>query len=405
MKASLASKTMLVAGGLTLAPAAALAQSTTAAQEPPPQSDTIGPSELQNFSLKGSTARTDNQQSATPPASLPPTQSPPQVESVQSAPPVRHHPAATQEKRRAEAAAPLAAAPITRASSGAAATTPQLQIATPGPSAAPAPSSPVAGLPPPAPALAPEHKLSVLPWLVGALFLAAGTFFLLWRRRHQQALAGGMEFRSFVPPEPAAIPPPSAPASRPPSPPTAAPKSEGEVPSRPRTGIVSSRLRPALEISAQPMRCLIEDDRVLIEFELELYNAGTAPARAVLAEASLFNAGANQEQELAAFFANPVGTGERLEAIPPMKRVAFANQVVAPRSAIQEYELGGRKALVPVLAFNALYRWSGGQAQTSAAFLVGRDTKSDKLGPLNLDKMPREYRALAAHVLPTGVRT
>jgi hypothetical protein len=153
------------------------------------------------------------------------------------------------------------------------------------------------------------------------------------------------------------------------------------------------------------MRCLIEDDRVLIEFELELYNAGTAPARAVLAEASLFNAGANQEQELAAFFANPVGTGERLEAIPPMKRVAFANQVVAPRSAIQEYELGGRKALVPVLAFNALYRWSGGQAQTSAAFLVGRDTKSDKLGPLNLDKMPREYRALAAHVLPTGVRT
>ena len=61
----------------------------------------------------------------------------------------------------------------------------------------------------------------------------------------------------------------------------------------------------------QPLRCVVADDQVTLEFEIDLYNAGTAPARAVLAEASMLNAGGTQEQELSAFFANPVGAGQR----------------------------------------------------------------------------------------------
>ena len=155
----------------------------------------------------------------------------------------------------------------------------------------------------------------------------------------------------------------------------------------------------------QPLRCVVDGERVVIECELELFNSGAAPARALIAEASLFNAGATQEQDLAAFFANPVGAGERLDALPPMQRVTFTSQVVAPRAAMHEYELAGRKALVPVLAFNALYQWSGGEAQTSAAYLVGRETKSDKLGPLGLKDGTHEFRKLAARVLPTGLRS
>ena len=144
---------------------------------------------------------------------------------------------------------------------------------------------------------------------------------------------------------------------------------------------------------------------MVIEFEIELFNAGTAPARAVLAEASLLNAGATQDKELIGFFANPIGAGERLDAIPPMRRVNFASRVVAPRSAVQEYEVAGRKAFVPVIAFNALYEWSGGKAQTSAAYLVGRETRSEKLGPLHLDLSPRAFTSLGARVLPAAVRT
>ena len=40
---------------------------------------------------------------------------------------------------------------------------------------------------------------------------------------------------------------------------------------------------------------------------------------------------------------------------------------------------------MPLIAFNALYEWGGGKGQTSAAYLVGRETEGEKLGPLRLD--------------------
>lgn len=170
-------------------------------------------------------------------------------------------------------------------------------------------------------------------------------------------------------------------------------------------GIVASRLRPSVEIGVRPLRCTLDDERVTIEFEIDLSNSGTAPARAVLAEASLFNAGTNQDRELAAFFANPVGAGQRIDAIPPMKHMTFTSQVIAPRTAIQEYELAGHKTFVPVIAFNALYEWSGGKGQTSAAYLVGRETGGDKLGPFRIDLGPREFRELGVRPLPSSLRS
>src|SRR5206468_5745085 len=85
------------------------------------------------------------------------------------------------------------------------------------------------------------------------------------------------------------------PAPQPVAQPKAAPVETGA-----RRGIVASRLRPSLELGVQPLRCLVDDDQVTIEFEVELFNSGTAPARSVIAEASLFNASASQDQELAA---------------------------------------------------------------------------------------------------------
>ena len=89
-----------------------------------------------------------------------------------------------------------------------------------------------------------------------------------------------------------------------------------------------------------------------------------------------------------------------------MKRHDLTSQVVAPRAAVQEYELAGRKIF---RARDRLQRrsieWSGGKGQSSAAFLVGRDDGGDKLGPLRLDQGAREFRGLGARPLPTGVRT
>jgi hypothetical protein len=123
-----------------------------------------------------------------------------------------------------------------------------------------------------------------------------------------------------------------------------------------------------------------------------------------LVEASLINAGPPQDQQIGSFFANPVGAGERIVAIPPLQRVAVRTQVIAPRDQVQAYELGGRQVFIPLIAFNALYSWSSGEGQTSASYLLGRDTKGEKMGPFRLDLGPRIFRDVAARLLPAGVR-
>jgi hypothetical protein len=163
-------------------------------------------------------------------------------------------------------------------------------------------------------------------------------------------------------------------------------------------------LRPWIEIGFHPQRCVVEDERVTIQFEIELLNSGTAAARAVLVEASMFSAGPNQDREIEQFFASPVGEGERIVSIAPLKKVNIRTQVVADRSQVQIYEVAGRQVFVPLIAFNALYRWSSGEGQTSVSYLLGRDTKGEKMAPFRLDLGPRLFRGVGAHPLPAGVR-
>lgn len=400
--------TILMTGALMLAPAIALAQTTPDQQPKTPPSTAVGPTELQNFSLSGTPNKPSDQPAATTSSPQAPAQTAPQpAPTAVATAPERRKPAERTVVK--EANAPLAVTPKAAAPTTVAATTPP-PAATPTltPTVTQQPTFSAASLPTSPPtALAPERNFSSVTWLLAGLALVAGILFLLWRRRTPAALAGVPHAHAFVPPEPVAPPQPLA------TPRSMAPRPAPQPPTAPQTkpapsatvGIVSTRLRPTLEISVQPLRCVVDDQQIAIDFELELFNAGAAPARDVFAEARLLSAGAQQDQELAAFFTDPVVQGEPVDGIPPMKRMTFTTQVVAPRAALHEYDLGGGKALVPVLAFNSLYRWSGGEAQSSAAFLIGRNTKSEKLGPFGLNGSPREFRALAARALPAGVRT
>jgi hypothetical protein len=381
-------------GALVLAPSIAAAQNVAEPPAQAPAPDAIGPRELQNFSLPGTTTQPADRPVV--PAAPATTEPPPKASDATRA--------ASEPKPRAEAPKPSAetrvVAPAATAPRPAIPTT-QQQAPLPQPAFSappPAPSPAVA----PATVAEPEHRPAILPWLLAALALGGATAFFLWRRRPREAFAAAPEPELLRVPEPAPAPRPPAPRATP-QPPAAAPPAPKTAPAH--SGIVATGLRPSLEIGIEPLRCVIADDQVEIEFAIDLYNAGTAPARAVLAEASMLNAGATQEQELAGFFANPVGAGQRLDAIQPMSRVQLTSKVVAPRAAVQEYELAGRKAFVPVIAFNALYEWSGRKGQTSAAYLIGRETRGDKLGPLRLDNGPHEVRGLAALALPTAVRT
>jgi hypothetical protein len=419
---------VLLGGALALAPAAALAQDATQVSNTPAP-DSIGPQELQDFSLKGTVTRPADQPAAqeavprkqqgnaqsSPPAASPssPVAPPPtRVASRASAETARRSEVASAAQPTAEKAPPppqssaqsLPSSSVTMA-------LPKLDSSVGSANAAPAqePARTAAFAPAPETSgpLAPGHSFPLIPWLLAALLLGAGGAFFFFRGRGRTALAGGPQIDAFT--APTAPPPPRrAPeGSAAPSPtprPAPAPAPPAKAPPAAPVGIVSTRLRPWIEIGFKPLRCVLEDERVTVEFDLELFNSGSAPARAVLAEATLFNAGPSQDQEIAAFFAAPVGEGERIPVIPPLKRIAVRTRVVAPRTQIQAYELAGREVFVPVIAFNALYEWSGGEGQTSVSYLLGRDTSGEKMAPFRLDLGPRIFRGVAGRLLPTGVR-
>jgi hypothetical protein len=398
----------LVGAALALAPATAFAQQ--APSSPPPASpDSVGPGTLQDFSLNGTVTRPADQPAAEAPAKkAQPAQGQPTISAATTAAPPKTR--ARPELAPAQAAVvhsrtPLqlqpADEPPSRSPSSSSAT-----AGVPNPVAAPATvtATPTSAAPPsftPAPSssgrLAPAQGLGMFPWLLAALVLGAGGAFLFWRNRSRPAVVAGPTFDLFTPPEPepGIAPPPAAPKPAP------APAPTPRSPASP--GVVSS-LRPWVEIGLQPLRCILEEQLVRVEFEVELFNSGSSPARDILVEAMLVNAGQAQEEQLSAFFAKRAGAGERLPVLPPLKRIVLKNQVIAPREQLQTYELAGRQLFVPLIAFNAFYRSTSGEAQTSVSYLLGRDTNGEKLAPFRADLGPRIFRGLAARPLPGGVR-
>jgi hypothetical protein len=160
--------------------------------------------------------------------------------------------------------------------------------------------------------------------------------------------------------------------------------------------MISARMRPMLNLEFTPVRCVIDDQQATIEFTIAAMNDGNAPARDVRIEVAIINAGPAQDQDIGRFFQSPQGVGEPLEVIPPMRRLPLNSRVSLPLEQVRAFEVAGRRLFVPLLAFNAIYVWSGGEGQTSLSFLVGRDGEGDKMAPFRLDLGPRIFRKLGA---------
>jgi hypothetical protein len=389
--------------GLALTPPPVLAQAAPTNSETP-ATDSVGPRELQNFSLSGTVTRPAEPQ---PAPAAPRTEAPAstQTTAVETA---RPRPVSSRRAEQARTASTAALSPAASqtppSSANPTALPPSAPVATASPaSPPPIASSPLAEEPSTAPAtLAPERHLLLWPWLLAAFVAAGAAAFFLLRHRSRHAFAGGPQIDMFAAPEPAPAPPAAPPVAKAPQPAPAPtpPKPASSVPG----GIVSTGLRPWVEVAMNPLRCIVEDAHVTFEFELELFNSGTAVARDILVEAMAFNAGPTQEQDIGMFFAKPAGEGDRIEGIPPLQRMTLKTQVVAPRENVQVLEAGGRQVFVPLLAFNALYGWNGREGQTSVSYLLGRDTKSDKMAPFRLDLGPRLFRDVGACPLPTVIR-
>lgn len=374
--------------------APALAQdATTTAQEAPAaaQNEVIGNPQLRDFSLNGTvTQRAPDpatQQSSPAQTAPPPTGQPPQ-NAARPSQPARDSaaaPSGTDSPPRQQPSGSRSDSAIVNLPPP----TPAGRIATPSLAQEEAPTL-TSG-----PALVPAAAasdldgagggLSMLPWLIAALAFAAAAAWYFLRQRPRESYAGAAH--AFDAPSP--VPPQvRAPPVRTPPPPP---------PKAVSAGIVSTRLRPWLEIEFTPERAIVDEQKAAIAFALTVFNSGSVPARDVLLEASLFNAGPLQDQQIRLFFDNPVAKGDRMPVIPPLQRVSVNTAVFLSRDQVRPIEVEGRKLFVPMIAFNALYGWGGSEGQTSASYLVGKVTKAgEKLAPFRLDLGPRVFRNLAA---------
>lgn len=373
----------VLATGLLLGGTPLRAQDVPPAETNNSSSDQVGPRDLQDFNLQGTVTRPAEQPPAAQPAARPPA-------TTSTSRPTETRPAPVRTNGAQPPSAPAERAP-TRPSSEPARAEPSPSVTTQLP---PIGDAPVAA-PDAAAEVAPAVPSDRVPlsWILAAIAVLAGAGFYAWRNRPSAAFAGGPQIDNFdASPAPAPQP---APQPTPAPPPAFEPEA---------LGIVSTRMRPWLDIAFRPTLCTIDDDNFTLEFELGLFNSGNSPARAILVEASYFNAGPEQDQAIGEFFANPVGAGGRAVSLAPLKRMIIRNKVVTPRNQVREYEVGGRKVFVPLIAFNALYRWGNGEGQSSASFMLGRKTGSEKLAPFRLDMVGREFRSVGKRPLPHSLR-
>ena len=444
-------------GLLAAAPLAAQSTGTppppSPAPSPAPAGDSVGPPQLRDFNLNGAATQPVPPLTTAPtpapapaPAQRPSTSSAPLAAEPRTVPPPVTAAPAPAQRRPATPAPDRDPQPdAVTVDLPPASTTPVI----PEPSFAPeSPPQPM----PEAPLAVDRSAMSWWPWLAALVALGLGAAFFWFRRQRggrERYATDHAELGALVetpaaapvplpraapstpvasprapmpapgsapapqrPPQPAAAPFPNVaatatPAPVPGPPPPPAPTPLEPTPAAPISGgIVASGLKPKIEFELVPIR--VETDAAegaALTADIIVINRGSAPARDVLVEAQLINAGPQVDADVGRFFMQPAGTGERVAVIPPMGSVAITLRLQAPGAKLAPLVVEGRKLLVPMVAINAFYRWSGGEMSDSSSFLVGRgDAEGGKMAPFRLDQGARGWSGLGARLHSSGLQ-
>jgi hypothetical protein len=409
MKQALRMSSAAVALAVFLAaPAHAQDQAVDAASEPvpslgaPASEDAVGPAQLRDFSINGTvTRRADAPAPAQPaPAQAATTPTTPTLTASRNSAPAA---SATAESR--QAGAQQRSAEASAASGG-------FAMPAPTPSSGQPPSFAPATFPQPTSAVSSpvedtgSDSFPLWPWIAALLAAIGAGAWYFRRQRSGYAFAGAGGDASAFDLSPAPAPPRAAPIPKPQPAPRATVPDAAPAP-KPATapvGIVSTRLRPWLEIEFSPEAAIVDDEKGAIQFEVTLFNSGSAPAREVHVEGALFNASPDQDQVLGQFFAQPGGQGGDRITVPPLQRMSFRSVVSLPREQLRLFEVEGRTLFVPLVGFNAVYSFSNGQGQTSTSFIVGRNSNGEKMAPFRIDQGAKTFRGLGAREHTLRVR-
>lgn len=387
---------------------------------PPPSAETVGPSQLRNFNLQGTVTRPADRQPAT--STQPVSTAPAPAREGDAVPSEAARPAARAATGSRTAAAPPTS--ITTASGntspvGSNALTPSVPSAVKT-NPAQLPVDPTTQV---SPSLSPDDGGWSWPWIAALVALLGGGGLIAWSRRGRNrryadpgraAFAGlareaglGGEAEPRIAPRPDPVPPRAQPAPAPVPGPVARPApSSAPKPAPADDGlIVSTRLKPELNVQMLPDRVVVNEREVMLQFDVVLSNSGSAPARDLLVEAKLVTAHSEQDRDIAEFFQAPAGTGDRMPGLSPYGKISLKSVVRLPLDQVHAFEAGGRRLFVPLVAFNIRFRAGSTEGQASASFLIGRGSEEDdKLAPFRLDLGPRIFRGLVARAHSVGLQ-
>ena len=158
--------------------------------------------------------------------------------------------------------------------------------------------------------------------------------------------------------------------------------------------------RPAahLTVELRPVRAGLNLISATVAYEVTIANDGGAMAEDIRPAVRLSSAHADQDAELAAFFAEPAPRPETIPfALQPGEERRFRAVAALPHGAIRPLHAGGRAMFVPLMALSARYRDGARDRQVGRAFAIGVErVDSAKLAPFWLDAPARTYDSVAA---------
>jgi hypothetical protein len=222
-------------------------------------------------------------------------------------------------------------------------------------------------------------------WFLAGLAVAGLGALLIGRLRRREVPADVERF------EPVAETP-SAPEVREPGPLPVVPEPVvASVPVTPPTEI--------LEFQLSPLRVGTQGDNALLDFDLTVGNPTATAVPEVRIATLMLTANAQQDQQLAAFFAAEGPRGLEPFALAPGERRLVEATMSLPRAAVNVVTAQERPFFVPLMAIDARYRWADGrEARTTAAFVIGPPLATGKLSPIFLDRGDRMIDRLEARL-------
>lgn len=244
------------------------------------------------------------------------------------------------------------------------------------------------------PPLAPASESTSWTWVAAGLAALAAAVAAAWLLRRRPRTGDGEE-DSFVEVESTPSAPPAA-AAKPPAPRPAPPR---PAPAPPPGPVPTSR--PQIDLAMEVRGARLSLMGATIDYTLVVHNRGERAAEDILIRSFIANADAAQQGGLAQFFAGQRGLPTHsIVSVAPGEGARLTGELRLLPDQIAPVQMGDRALLIPLVAFDAQYRWTdesddpAGQGRTGRAFIVGQEKTppADRLAPFRIDLGPRQYR-------------